>query len=52
MISVNCIKKNTAVIVSAVCLARKEAKGMISSQVYTLSNKKVMIVLPPERRVK
>ena len=25
---------------------------MISSQVYTLSNKKVMIVLPPERRVK
>ena len=52
MISVNCIRKNTAVIGSVVCRARKEAKGIISTQVYTLSNKKVMIVLPPERRVK
>ena len=51
-ISINCTKKNTVTIGSAVYLARIVATGITRTHVYTLSNKNVTIVFPPDLIVK
>ena len=51
-ISTDCTKKNTTSIESDVYFANKVAIGITNTHVYTLSNRNVTIVLPPERSVK
>ena len=45
-------QRKIGTIVKSVNLVRQNASGIEATQIYTLSNRKVIIVLPPERIVK